>query len=262
MSPQTLTATLGALRKAGSVIGVVFAKDTEILYNDAPFVPERMNELVGVLDDIAFYFEQEKKDPDQLAFGYDGGNLAIVLDGSYRILVLHAVADEVDFIAKAARSFLKDYQMSIFAGGLVDGSSIEESRRRLEQSQVKFNVAEEGEEKPARVITEQITAQAKKASDMTEPVEVSAPRPSKTDGALPPRRDEPKKESGYVDETVPAAKEKPKPNGPLRKEIQEEIAREKAAGARERAKDSTGPILAPSQPDSTLPAPRKPKIRR
>jgi hypothetical protein len=48
-----------------------------------------------------------------LVFGYDGGHLLILLLGEFRMVVLHHQADEVDFVARAGRAFLKDYAMDL-----------------------------------------------------------------------------------------------------------------------------------------------------
>lgn len=113
MTPETFAATLGALRSAGAVYGLVLARRHEILYHDAPCGEARARELATTLDDIACYFEQERRSPDQLVFGYDGGNLLILLLGEFRMIVFHREAGEVDFVARAGRAFLKDYAMDL-----------------------------------------------------------------------------------------------------------------------------------------------------
>ncbi|MDF2375111.1 MAG: hypothetical protein P1U81_02645 [Verrucomicrobiales bacterium] len=109
MSPESLIATLGSMRQAGSVFGVLFSKDTEEIFSDLAYSPERVEAMVSVLDDIVAYFNQEGRSPEILSFCYDGGNLLLVLSKGHRLVVLHHHADEVDFIAKAAGAFLKDY---------------------------------------------------------------------------------------------------------------------------------------------------------
>tara|TARA_R110000850_G_scaffold92555_6_gene196424 strand:+ start:2829 stop:3284 length:456 start_codon:yes stop_codon:yes gene_type:complete len=109
MSPEGLTSTLRALKKAGSVYGVILSKQHEVISSDVPFQPEQVSELSTILDDISFYFAQENRNPDQLAFSYDGGNLVILFNGEFRMVVLHHHASEVDFVAGAAESLFKDY---------------------------------------------------------------------------------------------------------------------------------------------------------
>ena len=113
MSPQILTSALGTLRNAGSVFGLLFTRGQEVIFQDTSFSDDRIREVALTVDDIAYYFEQEKRSPDQLAFGYDGGSLLILLHGEFRIVLFHHHIDEVDFVARAARAFLKDYEMGI-----------------------------------------------------------------------------------------------------------------------------------------------------
>ncbi|MDF1658533.1 MAG: hypothetical protein P1U58_13035 [Verrucomicrobiales bacterium] len=109
MTPESLIATLGSMRQAGSVFGVLFSKGTEEIFSDLAYAPERVDAMVAVVDDIIAYFNQENRNPEILSFCYDGGNLLLVLSRNHRLIILHHHADEVDFIAKAAGTFLKDY---------------------------------------------------------------------------------------------------------------------------------------------------------
>ncbi len=111
MNSQTIQSTLASLRKAGSIFGVLFCQDGETLFSDLAYTPERVTEFTAILDDIGYYFDQEGRDPDALAFSYDGGNLVILMQDGLRLVVLHHDADEVDFIASAGGAFIKDYQM-------------------------------------------------------------------------------------------------------------------------------------------------------
>lgn len=112
---------LGALRQAGSVYGILLMREKELLYHDSPYLESQAVDLVSTLDDIAYYFEQEKRAPDQLSFGYDGGNLLILMLGPFRIVVFHHQFDEVDAVARAARAFLKDHAMGLLVAGLAAG---------------------------------------------------------------------------------------------------------------------------------------------
>lgn len=109
MSPQAFASSLESLRNAGSVAGLILAKGQEVIFGDTSLTPKGVQELVMTLDDIAYYFTQEKRDPDQLAFGFDGGNLLILLAEKYRLVIFHSDSRELDFVAKAGRAFLKDY---------------------------------------------------------------------------------------------------------------------------------------------------------
>lgn len=121
MSPATASAALGALRQTGSVYGIVLARGHDLLHRDAPYPEASVSGLAGNLDDIAYYFQQEGRSPDQLVFGYEEGNLVVLLLDDLRMAVFHHLAEEADFIAIAARSFLKDYA----TGLLLEGAATE-----------------------------------------------------------------------------------------------------------------------------------------
>jgi len=109
MNPQTLAATLSAMRKAGSVFGVLFARGDTPLFSDLAYTPERVAAFASVLADISAYFEQSERRPETLAFTFDGGSLVLFLREGHRLAVLHHRSDEADFIAKAGSAFLQDY---------------------------------------------------------------------------------------------------------------------------------------------------------
>ena len=333
MNPQTLTSTLSSLRKAGSVFGVIFAKQNEVLFSDAPFVPERVTEMAGVLDDIAFFFQKENRQADQLAFGYDGGNLLIVFDELFRLIVLHSIHDEVDFIAKAGRAFLKDYQMAVFANELRMGLTVEQAQAAMIQSAIVR--PEEPEPEPrdeeARPITQQISLKAEKAVDPTEPInpdpvvkptepinpaaatatagtatptpapqqqQQPAPTPAPSPAPAPAASPEPaspdpaptptpastpsvpvqkplnrpaaeKQEAATSDEPgkeqqQPAAATQTQSKTEAEKisTLEKVIEEETKASTVELNREHTAPILAPVQPESTLPPPKKVKVKR
>lgn len=112
MNSQILDTTLTALRRAGSVFGVLFHEGEQQLFSDLAYTPDRIEEFTGILDDISHYFEQESRAPEALSFSYDGGNIVVLLRGALRLVVLHHNADEADFIATAGEAFLKDYRNS------------------------------------------------------------------------------------------------------------------------------------------------------
>lgn len=111
MNQQTLSTCLAAIRGAGSVVGLVFSRGDKIIYHDILDGEGRASDVVNVVGDIAYYFEQNGRNPDQLLFGYKDGNLLLLLLGEFRMIVLHQTMEEVDAIARTCRSFLKDYAM-------------------------------------------------------------------------------------------------------------------------------------------------------
>lgn len=115
MSKESIQGPLTALRNAGTVSGVCLVRGTELVVNLFPFSENRVNEVVTLIDDILLFLADKGRQIDQLCFGYDGGNLVIVSDDDYRLIIMHMHPDEIDFIAKAARAFLIDFQVGLFA---------------------------------------------------------------------------------------------------------------------------------------------------
>ncbi|MEM6278411.1 MAG: hypothetical protein AAF491_05850 [Verrucomicrobiota bacterium] len=137
MTPETIIATLGAMRQAGSVFGVLFSKGTEEIFSDLAYTPDRIEAMVAVLDDIVAYFDQEGRQPEVLSFCYDGGNLLLVLARGHRLVVLHHHADEADFIAKAAGAFLKDYFTSLAVEDWSDEAGKKKAKKSAKRSKAR-----------------------------------------------------------------------------------------------------------------------------
>ena len=124
MIPASFQHSLRALRQAGSVFGVVLARQNLPIFEDTALSGEKITEVLATLDDICRFFEQEKRHPDQLVFGYDGGNLLVLLSGPFRFVVFFHLADEIDFVGRTARALFKDFEMSalVSEGGLVESA--------------------------------------------------------------------------------------------------------------------------------------------
>lgn len=155
MNPKTLSSTLSALKKNGSVFGVFLSNGNQILFQESPFSETRIAGLATTLDDIALYFVQENRTPDQLSFGYDGGNLLVLIEGEHRLAVFFHHAGEVDLLAEFARAFMKDFVSSVLVEGFeapAQGSAASSANRSA------GNIA-------------RIAAQAKRPIDPTSPIQ-------------------------------------------------------------------------------------------
>ncbi|MCB1064129.1 MAG: hypothetical protein KDN20_14565 [Verrucomicrobiae bacterium] len=122
MSKESIEGPLSALRNAGTVCGVCLARGSEVLVNLFPFSESRINDMVNAIDDIQGFFRKNGRDVNQMSFGYDGGCLCIVEDDEFRLIVMHMLADEVDFIAKASLAFLADFHLNMFAEQIAAGN--------------------------------------------------------------------------------------------------------------------------------------------
>ncbi len=107
----TLKATLDSLRLVGTVRGVCLCRDGEILENLFPFSPKRMQALCDEGTDIFSDFVDRERDIERLVMGFDGGQLVMLADGELLLLLMHMIPDEADFVAKAGRAFLNDYRL-------------------------------------------------------------------------------------------------------------------------------------------------------
>jgi hypothetical protein len=123
MSPQSFEAALGAIRQSGSVFGVILAQGNGVIYEDTTIPASRVAGLVALLDDIANYFRQDGRRPDQLSFGYDGGNVFLQMQGEFRLVILHHQVAEVDAVANTCAALLKDYAMNVLVEAWVAGQS-------------------------------------------------------------------------------------------------------------------------------------------
>ncbi|MDF1752260.1 MAG: hypothetical protein P1U89_05715 [Verrucomicrobiales bacterium] len=189
MKVETIQSSLGGLKSAGSVFGVILAQEGDIIYSDVPFTQDRVAHVVTVLDDIGFYFKKENRKVDQLAFGYDGGNLVVVMDEAYRLVVCHSQNDEIDFIAKAAKAFLIDYQMGLFAAEFEKDQDQERAIETVSPEPQVITQEQIKVQEPLRPGTQRITLRAEKGFDKTEPLQ---PRPRSATGANDQSPDRPR----------------------------------------------------------------------
>lgn len=160
MSPETLSSSLGALKELGSIFGLFLSHRSEILFQEAPFSSQRVTELSETLEDIANYFEQEGREPDQLVFGYDGGSLLILIDGDFRLALFFHTASEVDILAQSASAFFKDFCTSVVIEHFIQGHS----------SKVEVGGREGDASARISTNTERIAARAKAPVEPTSPI--------------------------------------------------------------------------------------------
>lgn len=231
MNKESIQGPLSALRNAGTVCGVCLSRGPEILINLFPFSEARVSDMTMAMDDIQTFFKSKGRRVDQMSFGYDGGCATLVEDGEYRLVVMHMLADEVDFIAKAARAFLADFQLNLFAEQISAGNT------RL--TGLIPPVPSPEEPPPAQPKTEPM----KRATPKPAPAPVPAPKAQPaTPEAAPKVEPEPAEEVAPTPEAEQSAEWVPE---------LKELSGPPATMAR----------LSAQQPESTLPPPRKPKAR-
>ncbi len=243
MSKESIQGPLSALRNAGTVCGVCLVRGPEILVNLFPFSEARINDMVTAVDDIQAFFVRKGRSIDQMSFGYDGGCICVVEDDEFRLIVMHMLADEVDFIAKASRAFLADFQLDLFAEQIASGNTRLEGLVKGNNPPVALMEDEEETESVLDAVNRRsqgaeergVPAEEASASE-AEPLEVGDEEVAgnETEGG----GDE-ADESGVGTTTEETGDEEEDPDFPV-----------------------TGAKLSENQPESTLPPPRRPSLDR
>ncbi len=99
---------LEVLIASGTVRGTCLLKNGEVIYEKFPYSAARLVKVCRVVEGLTKEFKAQGRSVDQMAFGYDGGNLLAVSVKNYRLIFMHLMSDEIDFLAKAARTHLED----------------------------------------------------------------------------------------------------------------------------------------------------------
>ncbi len=182
MQVGTIQNSLNALKSMGSVYGVILVREQTVIYSDCPYGADKVKQLAGSLDDISFYFTKERRQVDQVSFGYDSGNVVIVMDDPHRLVLFHSSIEDVDLIAKSAKAFLLDYQMGMFTEAFAKKQSQQQAYDTVAPpdpttQQIRSQV-------PQRPGTQRISLKAEQGFDQTAPIQPlldpaagAAPRP-------------------------------------------------------------------------------------
>lgn len=93
---------------SGTVRGTCLLKNGEVIYEKFPYSAARLVKVCRVVEGLTKEFNGQGRLVDQMAFGYEGGNLLAVTVENYRVIIMHLMNDEIDFLAKIARSHLED----------------------------------------------------------------------------------------------------------------------------------------------------------
>lgn len=113
---------------SGTVRGVCVLKRGEVIFERFPYSASRLVKVCRVVEGLSKEFRNQGRSVDQMAFGYDGGNLLAVSVKDYRLIVMHLMNDEIDFLATAGRAHLEDYIAA--DGGAGRGSGGREDTER------------------------------------------------------------------------------------------------------------------------------------
>lgn len=265
MSKESIQGPLSALRNAGTVCGVCLARGSEVLVNLFPFSEGRVGDMAMALEDIQAYFSKKDRVVDQMSFGYDGGCVTVVEDGEFRLMVMHMLADEVDFIAKAARAFLADFQLNLFAEqisadnprlvGLIDGAAAE-STEAAESTDAAKPAEPRSPRRPLPVVVP-----AKKNAPAVEPEPTDSAEAAPGSGSAPEPAEVPQSaeapESVELTESAGAAESAAADPGPA------DPGDDWQPDLRELSGPPPGAVPLPEPPsDTALKPPRRPREKR
>lgn len=99
---------LEVLIAAGTVRGTCLLDRGEVVYETFPYSAARLVKVCRVVEGLTREFQEQGRIVDQMAFGYEGGNLLAVSVKHYRLIIMHLMSDEIDFLANVARACLED----------------------------------------------------------------------------------------------------------------------------------------------------------
>lgn len=256
MSKESIQGPLSALRNAGTVCGVCLARGPEILVNLFPFSEARINDMVSAIDDIQQFFVRKGRNIDQMSFGYDGGCICVVEDDEFRLIVMHMLADEVDFIAKASRAFLADFHLDLFAEQIASGNTrLEGVVKGNDPPSALMENDEEVGDSPLDAIRRKEEA-AGKISEDSEAGSEAVSEEEKTEEASESDNEATESvEMIDLDEIADGSEEENSGE-----DSSEESEGETSSDSEESGEPHIGVHLSENQPDSTLPEPRRPNL--
>lgn len=111
----TLRAALERLKHGGTVNGILLGWRRQILVNLLPYEEFRAERVLQVLLDARGHYATGDRDVRRFWFAYEGVFALALFRGECTLLILHTHAAEVDFLAKAAATFLDDTQLLVDA---------------------------------------------------------------------------------------------------------------------------------------------------
>lgn len=108
----SLRASLERLKNGGAVNGILLGWRRQVLLNLLPYETFRADKLLQTLHDARDHFGSGG---DRLVqtfwFGYDTCHVLAVFRGDCLLVILHARAEEGDFLRRAGQTFLEDSQL-------------------------------------------------------------------------------------------------------------------------------------------------------
>lgn len=110
----SLRSALERLRNAGAVNGLLLGWRRQVLAHALPYEPYRAEKLLNAVGDMRDHFRSGgDRLPDVFWFGYETCHALVIHRGECVLLILHARAEEADFLRRTGETFLEDAQLLI-----------------------------------------------------------------------------------------------------------------------------------------------------
>jgi hypothetical protein len=110
----SLRSALERLRHGGAVNGLLLGWRRQVLVNALPFEPFRAEKLLQVIGDMRDHFRSGgDRLPNVFWFGYETCHVLAIYRGECVLVILHARAEEADFLRRTGETFLEDAQLLI-----------------------------------------------------------------------------------------------------------------------------------------------------
>ncbi len=110
----SLRSALERLRHGGAVNGLLLGWRRQVLVNALPFEPYRAEKLLFTISDMQDHFRSGgDRQPNVFWFGFETCHALVIHRGECVLVILHARAEEADFLRRCGETFLEDSQLLI-----------------------------------------------------------------------------------------------------------------------------------------------------
>jgi hypothetical protein len=112
--PPSLRSSLERLKNAGAVNGLMLGWRRQVIVNLLPYEEFRAQRLLDAVHDARDHFASGGDRTIQTFwFGYDTVHILVALWRETMVVMLHARAEEADFLRGAVQTFLEDTQLVV-----------------------------------------------------------------------------------------------------------------------------------------------------
>lgn len=110
----SLRSALERLRNGGAVNGLLLGWRRQVLVHALPFEAFRAEKLLQAVGDMQDHFRSGgDRLPNVFWFGFETCHALVIHRGECVLIILHARAEEADFLRRTGETFLEDAQLLI-----------------------------------------------------------------------------------------------------------------------------------------------------